>query len=53
MNEDERVEAVIVEIEQGLVYLKDETPTLLYLAVQVQLEVLRELRRQRLGDGNG
>ena len=47
--EDQRVEALILESERQLAYLADETQSLLYLLVQVNLEILRELRRTRLG----
>ena len=44
---DERVEEFMLDVESQLSYLKDETRSLVYIGVQLQLEVLRELRHQR------
>lgn len=47
MTEDERVEEFIRGVEEKLVYLEDDTRTLTFMSVQLQLEILRELRRRR------
>ena len=50
--EDERVEAFIEKAEEAMTYLEDETRSLGYLQVQLLLEVLKELRTQRLKGGH-
>ena len=45
--EDDRVTSFIESVEYQMEYLADETRSLGYLGVQIHLEILKELRRQR------
>ena len=46
--EDTRVQNLIREVENALVFLDDETRSLAFLSLKLQLELLKELRRQRV-----
>ena len=46
--EDQRVDSFILDVEAQLEYLQDETRSLSYLGVQLQLEILKEMRRRRM-----
>lgn len=47
MSGDERVERILHDVEGELTLLRDETPSLAYRSLQIQVEILRELRTQR------
>ena len=51
-DEDRRVDKFIEDAETQLVFLKDETQSFAYLNVQINLELLKELRWQRRRRGH-
>ena len=46
--DDKRVEDFLLSVEEQLVYLEDETRSLVMINVRLQIEVLKELRKQRM-----
>ena len=46
--DDKRVEDFLSGIEEQLQYLEDETRSLVMINVRLQIEILKELRRQRM-----
>ena len=48
MSADEFAEQLITRAETDLVFLEDESRSLLWLTAALQLETLKELRRQRM-----
>ena len=46
--DDKRVEDLLHRIEEELQYLDDETRSLVMINVRLQIEILKELRKQRM-----
>ena len=46
--DDKRVEEFLRDTEEQLTYLEDETRSLVMINARLQIEILRELRRQRM-----